>query len=59
MAKKTEYYRVITQIEKIKLTEDGDEFVEWVDGREVLYITDKLSLAKASQYHAQRCQINY
>ena len=31
MAKKTEYYRVITQIEKIKLTEDGDELVEWVD----------------------------
>lgn len=59
MAKKTEYYKVITQIEKIKMTPDGDEFVEWVGNKKVLYTTDKLVLAKASQIHAKRCQVNY
>ncbi len=58
MAKQKQYYKVITEIETITMTEDGDEFVECVSNRKVLYTTDKLVLAKASQIHANRCQIN-
>ena len=59
MAKKKQYYKVITQIETITMTKGGDEFVECVSNRKVLYTTDKLVLAKASQIHAKRCQVNY